>query len=378
MRARSASLSPRPTNNLTPAVFDSLVTFTESGQPQPALATSWSHDPDFKRWEFHLRSGVKFHDGTPLSAGLVAAALDTIGAEAQGDSVVIRPQHSGLMFLSELSAIAIVKPGSDGLPIGTGPFRVKIWEPNARVILTANEDYWGGRPYVDSVEIEIGKAPRDQAVDLELNKADVVELGFADTRRITQSGKRVWTSLPVDLLALVFDTADERVRDAIALSIDRAAIHDVLLQKQGVATGAIRPQWLSGYAFLFPTGRDLSRARELAARAAPVSLAYDLVDSVSRLIAERVAVNAREAGLVIRPVAEGAQSVAAHLTRTRVASPDLDTPDAAYLRERAQIQDRRIVPLFHLPETYGLAARVRGWAPSRWGGWRLESVWLAP
>src|SRR4051794_2131287 len=56
-------------------MFDTLVTFNEAAQPQPALAISWKHDADFKRWEFQLRAGVKFHDGTPLTAAAAAAAL---------------------------------------------------------------------------------------------------------------------------------------------------------------------------------------------------------------------------------------------------------------------------------------------------------------
>jgi len=49
-----------------------------------------------------------------------------------------------------------------------------------------------------------------------------------------------------------------------------------------------------------------------------------------------------------------------------------------YAAERAFLQERRFVPLFHLPEILGLAQRVKGWAPSRWSGWKLDSVWLAP
>jgi ABC-type transport system substrate-binding protein len=376
MRVRAVSIDPSAENELTPLVFDRLVSFSESGQPQPALAASWRHDSDFKRWEFRLRPGVKFHDGTPLTPELAAAALESIGAAAQGDAIVIRPQQIASKLLFTLGGLSIAKPASDGSLVGTGPFRVKTWEPNTRLILAANDDYWGGRPYLDTVEIEMSRSLRDQILDLDLNRADVVELGFADVRRLTQSGKRVWTSLPVDLLSIVFDTVDPRVREAIALSIDRNAIHDVLLQKQGVATGAIRPQWLSGYAFLFSTARDLDRARQLATGAAPVTLAYDPADPLTRLIAERVAVNAREAGLVIRPVTKGTQAAGARVSRERVASPE--PPDSSYASELASLQDHRIVPLFHLPEIYGLGPRVRGWAPSRWGGWKLESVWLAP
>ena len=243
----------------------------------------------------------------------------------------------------------------------------------------------------------MGRSPRNQALDLDLNKADVVELGYSDTRRPMQNGKRIWTSPPVELLALVFEAStDERLREAVALSIDRTTIHNVLLQRQGFPTGAILPQWLSGYAFLFPATRDLDRARQLGRGAAPLALAYDPADSTERLIAERIAVNAREAGLTIRPVAAAAQAATARILRTRVnwpdlghalasvalvvgfAPPDESSPQAIYAAESQVVRDHRIIPLFHLPEIYGLGPRVRGWAPSRWGGWKLDSVWLAP
>jgi peptide/nickel transport system substrate-binding protein len=383
--------------SLATLVFDRLVTMNESAQPQPALAISWRHDSDFRRWEFQIRPGVKFHDGSPLTAAAAAAALEPMAASALGDTLVIRSQQADPKLLYTLASSSIARRTADGTIVGTGPFRLTAWEPGGRAIFAANEDYWAGRPYLDSVEIKMGRSLRDQALDLDLNKADIVELGYGDARRITQNGKRAWTSLPVDLLALVFEpSTSERLREAIALSIDRGAIHNILLQKQGTPAGAILPQWLSGYAFLFPGARDLDRARQLAPGAAPVTLGYNPADTTARLIAERIAVNAREGGLAIRPVTEGAQTSAARIVRTRIARPDLSQalgsvtpgpgitlpaarpPEALYEAERALLQDYRIVPLFHLPEIYGLGPRVRGWAPSRWGGWKLDSVWLSP
>jgi len=193
----------------------------------------------------------------------------------------------------------------------------------------------------------------------------------------------------VSLLALRFEaSSDGRVREAVALSIDRATIHNVLLQKQGSPAAGILPQWLSGYTFLFSPARDLDPARQLARGAAPMTLAYDPADATERLIAERIAVNAREAGLVVRPIAGGSPAATARLSRSRVNWPDPGqalgpgitavSPEGLYAAERALLQDYQIVPLFHLPEIYGLGPHVRGWAPSRWGGWKLESVWLAP
>jgi len=392
MKARIAALDPAELpEDLATLVFDRLVSWSESGQPQPALATTWRHDADFKRWEFQLRPGVKFHDVSPVTASAIAETLKPLVAVPSGDAIVIRSDQPAPKLLQVLASSSIFKRAADGSIVGTGPFRVAAWEPNRRAVFAANEDYWAGRPYADRVEVEMGRSLRDQALDLDLNKADIVELAFGDTRRTAQNGKRVWTSPPVGLLAINFEpSSDEHVREALALSIDRATIHAVLLQKQGVPAGSILPQWLSGYAFLFPAARDLERARELARGAAPVTLAYNPLDPTARLIADRIALNAREAGLAIRPVATGSQAAAAHIIRTRVNWPDPsralgsvtpsvdNSPQSLYIAESELLRDRRIIPLFHLPEIYGLGPRVRGWAPSRWGGWNLDSVWLAP
>ena len=101
------------------------------------------------------------------------------------------------------------------------------------------------------------------------------------------------------MLALVFSPRfdDARVREALALAVDRSAIHAVLLQRQGEVSGALLPQWLSGYAFLFPAAADLGRARQLASGARPITLGVS--DAAARPIAERIALNARDAGLAV-------------------------------------------------------------------------------
>lgn len=398
MQARLASFDPAQfasQQNLTALVFDRLVVWNDSAQPQPSLALSWRHDAEFKRWEFQLRQGVKFHDGSPFNASAAAPSLERLGAVAFGDTLVLRSGQAAPDLLALLAgpAQSIWKRGADGALVGTGPFRVQSWDPGRRAVFAANDDYWAGRPYLDVVEIEQGRPLRDQALDFDLGKADIVELTAADMRRMRQNGKTISASAPMDLVALLFDSAvDERVREAIALSIDRATIQNVLLQRQGASTAALLPQWLSGYAFLFADTRDLERARQIAPRvSAPVTIAYDPQDVVVRAIAERIAVNAQEAGITIRPVA-ASQIASARMVRVSVASPDpresllaiasalgtgLPAPvPALYDAERALLRDYRIVPLFHLPQILGLGPRVRGWSAARWGAWKIGDVWL--
>ena len=123
------------------------------------------------------------------------------------------------------------------------------------------------------------------------------------------------------VVALVFSTRieDARVREALALAIDRAAIHAVLFQRQGEVSAALLPQWLSGYAFLFPAARDLPRARALAAGARPLTLGVD--DASLRPLAERIEINARDAGLNITVTNQPATSDA-RLTILRVTSQE--------------------------------------------------------
>src|SRR5262249_23516908 len=109
MRAHPLSLEPAAANDLVPQVFDTLVTFSETGRPEPSLATSWRHDADFKRWEFQIRTGVRFHDGALLTPESVAKALESVQAVAQEGAVIIRSQVSGSNLLYALAGLPVFK-----------------------------------------------------------------------------------------------------------------------------------------------------------------------------------------------------------------------------------------------------------------------------
>jgi len=390
---------------LVPLVYDRLVSLDASGGPQPALAASWQHDASNKHWEFHLRPHIAFHDGTPITAGAVAACLkDWINVTPAGDALVFQLDTPAPDLPVRLAGTrgAILMRGADGTTIGTGPFRIVEWQPGKRALLAAYEAYWSGRPFTDYVEVHMGRAYRDQEIDLELGKADLIEIPIGDVRRTAQQAIRTWTSSPSGLLSLLFERGhgpadDAHLREAVALSIDRAAIHNVLLQGQGESTGAILPDWLSGYAFLFPSARDLDRARQIAS-AVPktgsrISLAYDPADPVARPIAERIALNAREAGVSIQaiPGAHGSVDlvrIPLHSLDPAQALADVGarlgpeslvtaaTPESLFAAERKLLEDFRLVPLFYLPEIYGVSSRIKNWNPHPWGDSRLENVWL--
>ena len=77
---------------------------------------------------------------------------------------------------------AIAKRNPDK-PSGTGPFHVVDWQPGKRLTLAAEEACWHGRPFLDSIEIEMGKSFRDQMIALESGKADLVEIAPEQAHR---------------------------------------------------------------------------------------------------------------------------------------------------------------------------------------------------
>lgn len=426
MRERVNSMDPRDwkidapdwsaTERLLGLVFDRLVRLDDRGQPQAALATAWQHDANFTHWQFQIRAGVKFHDGTLLTAAEVAGALQVEDtnqwpASVSGAGIAFEFKAPRPNLLVELATgRSFIFHATPETVFGTGAFRIAEWQSQKRLALVASEEYWAGRPFVDRIEIALGIAPQQQMTDLELGKTDVIELAPNLPRRATQTSMREWSSSPVEFLALIVRPRgaaayDPKFTQALSLAIDRAAIVNVLLQRQGEPAGSLLPQWLSGYAFLFPTTPNLEQAKQIRTMysSSPLqALGYDAADPLAATIAQRIAVNARDAGISLTVTAEttgGAQNyVDVHLVHWRIRAPDaqqalramlvqvegeeggtalpLDTAEQRYAAEKTTLDRGMIIPLAFLPESYAVGALVRDWMPPRWGGWRLEDVWL--
>ena len=405
-------------------VFDRLVRLDERGTLQPALAISWQHDAQMRRWQFLLREGVKFSDGTPLTPTIAAMALQQLlgisfDVSASSDSVVILSDQPmpDLPRQLAMGRYFVFHAGDDGSLAGTGPFRFILLEemgPSAMLSFDANESCWAGRPFVDKIALRMGVNAEQQANAIAFGQADVVELPASQVRRAAQRGVRTASSAPVELFALAIDAArpgvrDARFREAISLAIDRPSVGNVILQGQGAVAGSLLPNWISGYAHLFPVSFDVPRARDLLAASGhehsastPLVLVYDSSDAEARAVADRVAVNLREVGIVVQVAGQPASgknkqvSADLRLVRHRIVSPDpagalsellpslgetpgsFETLDQVYEAERAPIGAYRVIPIVHVTESYGLGPQVRDWMAPRWGGWDLADVWLGP
>jgi peptide/nickel transport system substrate-binding protein len=398
-------------------IGDTLVKLDALGRPQPALAVAWQSDPSARQWQFTLRRGVKFHDGSAASPAAIAQILGALhpgwNVRASADSVSIDSETAMPSLLAELALprnLLLKRSSNDNrLPIGTGLFLVAEWQPGKRLKLAANEESWAGRPFVDAVETEFGKSLRDQAVALELDKTDVIETAPQAVNGSQRHNTSSSSSLPVELLALVFSAnskaQDSRLREALALAIERKPIQSVLLKGAGEPAASILPNWMTGYSAVFSAQANPQRARTLLAgsRQPGLNLSYDPRDPQAQLIAERVALNAREVGITVQVSLSGAEDI--RLVRAVLPSPDPATSlveaarqlglpqpafpttrgnslDDLYQTERSLLDGHAVIPLFHLPVASAASARVRDWEPDRLGEWSgarlsLADVWLA-
>jgi len=394
--------------NIMKLVFETMVTVDQRGRAQPGLAVSWKASTDNRECTLRLRSGIRFHDGIPLTAEIAAASLQTANPSwhvtAEGDSIVIDLQNSDPDLPTELALPrnAIAKRDANSVPAGTGPFRVADWQARRRLLLTANEDYWGGRPFLDSIEIEMDESLRDQLLAFESGKADIIEVAPEQEQRVPFERQALHSSLPMELLTIVFtrdaqSPNEKLLRQALALSIDRTSIGNVLLQGAAQPTGSLLPNWMTGYAFVFSNQSDLAQARRLRDQIQSIpswTLSYDGGDPLLRLIAERISLNAQDAGLSVRPTS----TINADLQLIRISLDSTDpwialeglatiaglpapamqnnTVENLYSAEQSLLATERIIPLFHLPIVYAISPAVKNSTLQKDGTWNLADVWL--
>lgn len=410
MRLSPSSLDPAEVSgsvggrNLTALLFDTLVTSDASGQLHSALAESWQTAGD-RKVEFHIRANVRFHDGSPVTAENVADSLrrssPSWNVTTAGDVVTIESGLSPAELLLELSLSQKAVAKRDSKISGTGPFHIVDWQPAKKLTLAANEEYWGGRPFLDQIEIEMGKNFRDQMNSLESGRADLAEVAPEQMHRMASERYEMLHSSPVELIALKFardanSEQEKTAREALRLSIERQSIHNVLLQGAGQPAASLLPTWMSGYGFVFSTEADRARAQQLRDQIPGVpsfTLGYDSADSLARLLAERIALNAKDAGLWVQL---NASATDLRLVRISMASSDpwialqelnrqLGLPSVAvkahsveqlFAAEQNILVSARVIPLFHLPVSYGSTTNLHDWRLTPDGTLDLANSWL--
>lgn len=279
--------------DITVNIFETLVNFKdEKTEVEPGLATSWSTSKDGLSWTFKLRKDVKFHDGTPFNAEAVVVNFERqmfennpyhkgpfeywasmfggfpgiVKKVSAVDELTVRfdLEKPSAPFLTNLAmfSFAIMSPaslkkyGEDVFknPVGTGPFKFVEWIPNERIVVEANKEYRGGRPYLDKI---VFKPILENSVRLlELEKGSVHAMHFVppdDAARIKKNTQlRLVTQTGMNVGYMAFMTEKEpftnkKVRQALSHAIDKKAVIKALFGEYGVPAKTYIPPVLWGY-----------------------------------------------------------------------------------------------------------------------------------
>ncbi|MFZ5917122.1 MAG: ABC transporter substrate-binding protein [Chloroflexota bacterium] len=283
-------------------LFDSLLRVNpQTAALLPGLAEDWQVADDGRTFTFHLRSGVAWHDGRPLSAADVAFTLSAAG-DPDGPSPY-RFDLAGVVEVTvpddETVAVTLAEPGCDALyavgrvpilprhllqgqelvgasfneqPVGSGPFVLEAWQPGERLALTANEHYWAGRPYLDGWTYRVVPDAATLWEELRQGRAHLARL-TGDLEAVSLPEGFQLLAYPADRWhVLIFNTthpllSDATVRQALALALDRERLLEVALDGRGALLNAPWPDahWALDGAPPDAPGYDPERARQLLA-----------------------------------------------------------------------------------------------------------------
>jgi len=199
----------------TTAMYEGLVRYKSgSTDVEPALADKWDISPDGMQYVFHLKPGVKFHDGSPLTAAAVAFSFDRainkdnpLYQDAQGDyggfpyigdyisNVVTKVQAVGDLdvqftlnrkfspllsnlaippgFVISMEALKKYGKGINENPVGTGPFKFVEWKKDDHITVDAFDGYWGTKPKLQRIVFQVVPEPSVRALKIQNGEADV-------------------------------------------------------------------------------------------------------------------------------------------------------------------------------------------------------------
>ena len=323
-------------------IFDSLVRKDEHFQLQPWLAESWEQ-PDARTLIFHLRHGVRFHDGRALTSADVKWTLDSLrngsivsakaanyasiaAIEAPDDfTVVLHLLYPDVMLLWNLGngTLGIVPRGSGSNlgqhPIGSGPFRFVSQMQDKEVVLERNPDYWQTPPAIERLRFAVVPDTTTRALELQKGSADIASNALTPDMIYSMRNQKnvvIETHTGTVLNYINFNATDpilrdKRVRQAIAYAINRPLIIHALWRDHAQLADTLLPpsHWaLAGAGEVASYDYDPAKARSLLDAAGfPVlgnGVRFHLTmktstDETARLLAEVVQEQLRTVGIAI-------------------------------------------------------------------------------
>ena len=301
--ADAKSLDPHasndnPSSNIRVQIYDRLMDLDENGVPQPMLAESWER-PDDKTIIFHLRKGVKFHNGDEMKASDVKFSLERAlaspevshilaginGVEVIDDyTVKVTTEKPMAAILNNLSHITIAilseratKEAGDKFgqnPVGSGPYKFVSWQSGDRVTLEAFPEYWQGEAPVKNVVYRNIVEETNRTIGLETGELDIIyDIQGLDKNKLRDDERFVLIEGPqVSMTYLGFNMKkapydNPKVREAISYAIDQKPIIDTVFLGAGEAGNSIIGPNVWGYYDVEKYTQDIEKAKALLAEA---------------------------------------------------------------------------------------------------------------
>jgi oligopeptide transport system substrate-binding protein len=288
------------TGGMLQNIYEGLVDFDKNNRIIPILAVNWEISPGGRCYTFHLRPNARFHNGRALNAadvkysleralwpetrsssalnylGFIQGAEEVAGGKRRdlaGVEVMVpltvritltRPRGYFLQALSYATGWIVCKEAieknrgilNEKAAIGTGPFMLEGYRHGARVTLTANPNYWGGRPPLERIERPIVLDPNTRHLMYENGELDVIAIGATDFKRDKENpalqpqlveapaASVIYLCIHPHLLPVFKDV---RVRKAVAHAIDKDELVGVASHGLWKRADSLLPPGLLGY-----------------------------------------------------------------------------------------------------------------------------------
>ncbi len=284
-------------------MFDSLAEIQPDGTITPSLATGWDISPDNLTYTFHIRQGVKFHDGTNMTAKDVKCTIDRImdpstkspraSLYSSVSQVTASDDQTVVIQLSEpfsplLSALADITAGivpcsavGDANffkhPVGTGAFKLESWTQGQSVKLVANPEYWdAGKPHLAGITFTFNADDNARSAALQAGDVNFLYDGPAPMLKTLQDDSSVDVYMPQGQMSWLYFLMnpnkkpfdDVRVRQAIYWALDRQQLADLCMPGMSnvLNAGFLPPTyWAANKEVKYQ--QNLDKARQLLADA---------------------------------------------------------------------------------------------------------------
>lgn len=301
---------------ITAPIYETL-TFYNAHEKEviPRLAASWEANDESTEWIFHLREGVKFHDGESCNAAAVKAAIENTMAIGAGASYVWAPVDSievvdeytikfSLSYAAPLDLVASAgyqagiysmksyeEHGADwfneGHDCGTGPYMIESYEPGSRLVMTRFEDYWGGwsDDNFDKIVYMVVEDPVVRQQMIEAGTADFTFQTPPDNLKTLneQPGVTVYKNPSYQNMFGLFNTVKKPldnidVRKALSYAFPYDQFMSAIMGDRAVQSSGPVPAGMWGHKDgLFQYEYDLDKAQDLLSKAGYGDGGFDLL-----------------------------------------------------------------------------------------------------